>query len=164
MDINLSDPEGFKMMYIKYWRLLLFYVWKKMDRRDIAEDIVQGCFIELWECRHTIESLEHVKNFLYKTATHRLIDYVRKHKMREHNEKEYTRLADIPDGIDTEWVYCQVIEALALLSDKDRDALLKNLTDKSRTRKSNAEYLVVHRAKVKVKNILSKVLSYVLCI
>lgn len=164
MDTILSDKEGFKLIYIKYWRLLLFYLWKKTDRRDVAEDIVQECFTELWECRHTIESLEHVKNFLYKVANHRLIDYIRKNKVKEHNEREYTRLADIPDNVDAEWVFCQVIDALGLLSEKDRDALLSSLNGRGQTRKSNAEYLVICRAKAKIKNILSKALSYVLCI
>ena len=43
-----------------------------------AKDIIQDVFLKLWECRHSIQSIENLEAWLYRITENKVIDHLRK--------------------------------------------------------------------------------------
>lgn len=53
-----------------------------MERQEIAEDIVQDLFVQIWERNTCYSSYYSFKNFLYNSVKNASLDYL-KHKVVE---------------------------------------------------------------------------------
>ncbi|HZH71747.1 MAG TPA: RNA polymerase sigma factor [Mariniphaga sp.] len=62
------------------------YVLKSIKYIHLAEDIVQDSYEKLWKNYKNVEALK-VKAYLYTTAYHTLIDYIRKEKKTMYSDK-----------------------------------------------------------------------------
>jgi len=65
---------------------LFRFILKNTKDRDMAMDIVQESFEKLWK-RVSVVSYEKVKSYLFTTAYHTMIDFIRKDKNVEDIEK-----------------------------------------------------------------------------
>lgn len=65
------------------------FVLKNLGRADVSEDIVQDTYEKLWVRISTVDCNK-VKSYLFTTAYHTLIDYLRK-------ENRYSPLSESPD-------------------------------------------------------------------
>src|SRR5690349_5275632 len=81
------------------------------NNSEIAEEVAQDVFLQLFERIHTIQSAAHLKAWLRRTASHRCIDALR----RRHRHPEI-KMEDLPD-----------VPADATESDPFRDARLRAL-------------------------------------
>lgn len=74
--LKISDEAAFKELYMRYWRKLFFAVLNKTNSREVAEDIVQGIFTDLWDkrARHAIE---HLSLYLHTAVKYQVINYIR---------------------------------------------------------------------------------------
>jgi RNA polymerase sigma-70 factor (ECF subfamily) len=80
------------------------FVLKNIKNEDKAKDIVQDTFEKLWIKSETV-SYSKVKSYIFTTAYHTMIDYIRKDKkqsaisdndeIKHHHNKHYTDLSDI---------------------------------------------------------------------
>ena len=62
---------------IKNWTQNLFrFVLKSLKDRKAAEDIVQDCFLKLWENRKKVQE-DKIKSWLFTVAHNHLINYVK---------------------------------------------------------------------------------------
>ena len=55
------------------------YLLKNLRVSETAKDLVQESYMKLWEKRREL-SVEKSKSYLFTTAHHTMIDYIRKHK------------------------------------------------------------------------------------
>jgi RNA polymerase sigma factor (sigma-70 family) len=58
------------------------FILRNIKNRDTARDIVQDSYEKLWRKINQV-SFEKVKSYLYTTAYHTMIDYIRKNKRTE---------------------------------------------------------------------------------
>jgi len=58
---------------------LLRFVDSNLRQLDASKDVVQDAFLVLWNKRADVE-ISKAKSFLFSTAHHKLIDYIRKNK------------------------------------------------------------------------------------
>jgi RNA polymerase sigma factor (sigma-70 family) len=61
----------------EYSRNLLRFVAKSLKDEKAAEDIVQDCFLKLWEHRNNVDARK-LKSWLFTTAHHHLINYLKR--------------------------------------------------------------------------------------
>jgi len=85
-----------------------------------AEEIVQDVFLQCFQKRKSIQSPEHLKAWLRRTATHRCIDVLRRGKTQR--ELQVDELPNVPDPSE---------ESDPLLSDRLR-RLVASLPEKQR--------------------------------
>ncbi|QKX06414.1 RNA polymerase sigma-70 factor [Aquimarina sp. TRL1] len=66
-----------KDLFQEYYSPLCNYATKIVNNNDIAEDIVQGLFIQLWE-NDKVTTIDKPERFLLRSTKFKCIDYLRK--------------------------------------------------------------------------------------
>ena len=74
-NIILPGHVSFTQLFSSYYRPLCLYAIHYLQNAELAEDIVQECFIKLWE-----RQAEHPKAFLFTAVRNACIDHLRKRK------------------------------------------------------------------------------------
>lgn len=74
--------KAFEFFFTKHNNLLIGYVTALTRDRDVAEDITQQAFINLWSRLNTIPADTNLKQYLFKIAKNLYIDHYRKQKTK----------------------------------------------------------------------------------
>lgn len=97
------------------------FIFKNMQHKEDAQDVVQTAFEKLWINRTHVEYLRS-KSYLFTVAYNQMIDHIRKHKriiLRE-NFSQDTQICDRPDHN----IKKVLDEALYKLSETQRSLVL----------------------------------------
>lgn len=78
----MGKEKTFDYFFRHYYAALCFFAQSIIHNEEDAKDIVQDCFIKLWDDATITEKANSVKSFLYTMVRNRCIDYVRKQKVR----------------------------------------------------------------------------------
>jgi len=116
--VNLNRDAEFRDLFDSYYIALCVFANKYVEDVDAAADIVQNCFVKLWQIRSDFSFLHQVKSFLYtsvrnealnelehaKVANDYALKYIEKSKdsfFRDHliEEETYRTLVDAIDRL-----------------------------------------------------------------
>lgn len=78
--IKANDNRVFEYTYYKYSDLLFRYAFGLTADRAASEDLVNDCFLELWEKRQKIEIKSSLKAYLLITLRNKALNYLKKRK------------------------------------------------------------------------------------
>lgn len=73
-----GNEQAFKKLFDKYHQKLYAYLFRLLDSKDDAEDIVQETFIKIWEAREQFIEGYSFDAFLFKIAKNAFISFARK--------------------------------------------------------------------------------------
>lgn len=79
---NISDTN-FKNLFLEFFRPLCLFSTQIVGDIDIAKDIVQDVFVDIWDKRERIDFEQPIKPLLYKYTRNKSIDYLRKSSSQE---------------------------------------------------------------------------------
>src|SRR5689334_9871354 len=71
----ITDRE-FNTAVKEYTRNLYRYLIKTLRNEDAAKDLVQDCFLKLWNNKHTIDALK-IKSWLFTVAHNAMLNYIK---------------------------------------------------------------------------------------
>ncbi|CAL2083517.1 RNA polymerase sigma factor [Tenacibaculum sp. 190524A02b] len=134
---SLCAPEVFEDVYKANVQTLRNHIYYKCGDIDLAEDIVHDCFMKIWNnCAEVI--LTTVTAFLFKIANNAFLNSMKKKKIILKHEKlikKDTVTIEHPQFIMEEKEFLKKLqEAIADLSDKEREVFLLNRIDKKKYR------------------------------
>lgn len=112
--VRQDDSLAFAEMYERYWELLLGVAYRKLNSREMAEELVQDLFAALWLKRHTQE-IQTLKSYLLKAVKYRVIDAL-KARLTQTAYLEHTRLHASSEDHSTEETVAADDLSLALLA------------------------------------------------
>ena len=69
--------SAFDQLYEIYANRLYFFALSILKSKQDAEEVVQNTFFKIWEKRHTLESNQSFKSFIFKIAYHVTVDLLR---------------------------------------------------------------------------------------
>jgi RNA polymerase sigma-70 factor (ECF subfamily) len=74
--LKISDELAYKEIYLRYWRRLYYAAVSKTNSKEVAEDIVQSVFTDLWDRRerHHINS---IAAYLETAVKYQIINYIK---------------------------------------------------------------------------------------
>jgi RNA polymerase sigma-70 factor (ECF subfamily) len=74
--LKISDELAYKQIYLRYWRRLYYTTVSKTNSKEVAEDIVQSVFTDLWDRRehHTIIN---IAAYLETAVKYQVINYIK---------------------------------------------------------------------------------------
>lgn len=78
-----GDEDAFRFYYEMYYHALCLFGIRMVKEEDDVLDIAQDVFVNLWKARETIESLVHMRMYLYQSMRHRCLNYMRVKKLEE---------------------------------------------------------------------------------
>ena len=74
--LRVSDELAFKEIYLRYWKDLYYAALKKINSKEIAEDIIQSVFTRLWEKREK-HSIGNISAYLHTAVKYQVINYIK---------------------------------------------------------------------------------------
>jgi RNA polymerase sigma-70 factor (ECF subfamily) len=80
--IRNSDPGALKVLFMRYSVPLHRFCCHWTGSADSADDVVQECFIRVWEHRDELDERRSIKSFIFQIANNLMIDQMRKTNVR----------------------------------------------------------------------------------
>lgn len=74
--LKISDEYAFKEIYLRYWQQLYYSALNRINSREVAEDIVQSIFTDLWEKREK-HSIQNILAYLGASVKYQVINYIK---------------------------------------------------------------------------------------
>lgn len=142
--ITLSKETEFRQIFDDYYVSLCIFANQYVEDEASAADIVQDCFIKLWQLRTDFFYLHQVKSFLYTAVRNKALNELEHSKIvTEHARQIVTKSTDsfFQDHIVEEEVYRVLTEAIDQLPDQMR-AIMK-LALEGMSNKEIAEALAI---------------------
>jgi RNA polymerase sigma-70 factor (family 1) len=77
-----SDTDAFTEIYARYWKLIYYVAFKRLNNNNEAEETVQNIFMDLWERRSTLTIHTSLKYFLAAAAQYQVMNVLaKKHRV-----------------------------------------------------------------------------------
>ncbi|MCF6406530.1 sigma-70 family RNA polymerase sigma factor [Chitinophaga filiformis] len=131
--IRADSVDAFNEVYNRYWGLLFHVTMKRLQVKEIAEEIVQDTFIILWEKRHDIE-ISALKPYLFAITRYAVFHYLaskqtiasRMKTLAHMSEADSSKGADV-EALVNDRLLLQLIETVASeLPEKSRQVFYYN--------------------------------------
>ena len=81
--IRVDDVEAFQTLYYRYYDALVRFLRVRLYDTESACDLVQEVFTRLWQRREHLDPAQSVRAYLYRTAHHLAVDYLRRHRLEQ---------------------------------------------------------------------------------
>jgi len=94
---SMGQPEAFGALVKRYERELYGYLHRYLGDADLADDVFQNTFLQLYTKIGTYEQGKPVRPWLYTIATHQAIDALRRQGRRQTISLDQGR-QELPDG------------------------------------------------------------------
>ncbi|UOQ69835.1 RNA polymerase sigma-70 factor [Hymenobacter volaticus] len=146
LDALREDQEqAFTEIYKRYCYRLFTVAYRKLKNCEVAEELVQDLFADLW-ARRSSNQIEQLENYLFTAIRYRIINYIKAQQVKSGYEL-YCRLSTNEADTDTEksLAFNDLSEALL--------ASMRKLPEKSREifQLSRLEHYSVSEISVRVK-------------
>ena len=76
----MGEGKAFDYFFRQYYGVLCYFANTIIRNEEEAKDIVQDCFVKLWDSHTIDERSETVKSFLYTAVRNKCVDALRKKK------------------------------------------------------------------------------------
>ncbi len=70
-----GNEEAFLKIYDQYWYKIYLIAYKRLKRKDIAEELTQELFLKLWEKRFNLKP-QKIENYLSVSIKNAVIDHI----------------------------------------------------------------------------------------
>lgn len=70
----MKNPATFKIIYLKYWEKLTAFSFNMTKDKDLAQNIVQDVFIDLWERRNEVEIIA-IESYLFRAVKNQVFKH-----------------------------------------------------------------------------------------
>lgn len=115
-----GDKQAFAEIVQEYQRMVFSIGWHYLGDRELAEDLAQEVFIELYHGIAKIESAAHLTHWLRRVAVHRSIDQGRRKKFRKEVAFEEVKEPASGDAPADSFLSSRLREAVTKLPEKQR--------------------------------------------
>lgn len=114
-----------------YYKPLCLYAMHYLHDMDLAEDVVQDCFMELWERMNEEKTVSSIRSYLYTMVRNRCLDTLKKDNQINYNASP-SDLADIIQDEEAEersLIEARLWTAIDSLPEKCREVFLLSKRD-----------------------------------
>ena len=117
--IALGDGQAFKILVDRYGALVFYYIRKHARSREIAEEVVQDIFTQVWLVRDTLPGVRNFRTFLYVVSRNYALNVLKKLTRERERQLEYEQQLQqsLPNQLEKEddWRISLIQQAVASL-------------------------------------------------
>ncbi|WP_186755594.1 RNA polymerase sigma-70 factor [Echinicola salinicaeni] len=81
--IRKGNELAFVEVYDKYWKLLFNSGYKRLQKKEIVEGLVQEVFVEMWMKRESLEIHTSFNSYLYTAMKYKVINQMKSQMVKE---------------------------------------------------------------------------------
>jgi len=70
-----EDEQTFLKIYDEYWYKVFLVAYKRLGKKEIAEELTQDLFLKLWEKRNTLKP-QNISSYLFVSIKNAVIDHI----------------------------------------------------------------------------------------
>lgn len=115
ISIKLADEAQFRFIFDKYYIALCMFANQYVEDDALAADIVQECFVKLWQLRDDFMYVHQIKSFLYTSVRNKSLNELEHTKvMNEYAQKvmEMGKDSFFQDKVIAEESYRILVDAI----------------------------------------------------
>lgn len=123
--IHLGKEEAFDFIFRKYYKVFAVQAIRFVHDQDMAQSLVQDCFVRFWEKRRELSNVEDHYSYLFFMVRNRCIDHLREQKRifqvpisNQTDSPEY----ETEEKIDADDLGSHLFKAIARLPERCRMA------------------------------------------
>jgi RNA polymerase sigma-70 factor (ECF subfamily) len=83
-EVAVGNERAFKVLFDGYYNALGEYIYQLTESRDLAQEIVQDCFLKVWVKRSELSGIQNFSNYLFILCRNQAYNALRK-KANERN-------------------------------------------------------------------------------
>ena len=76
--LQSGSEDAFKILYNRHWEGVYTMIYRRLGDEEVAKDIVQNIFVNLWTSRNEIRVESSLAPYLNRAARNRAISYYKK--------------------------------------------------------------------------------------
>lgn len=96
LDLLKKDESGaFRFLFDRYYDNLLLYCYHILDDLETAEDIVQDCFVNLWNSKRLHSFSGDLDRFIFKMVKNQAFLFLREYKKRYNIQVSFSQESEI---------------------------------------------------------------------
>lgn len=124
--LKADDERAFDALFRHYSALVYRFAYGYLKSRPAAEEIVQECFIKIWERREQLRDDVPLKGYLFTTAHHAILNELRRdqHHLRLHGQVAATGPASVANEAEYQEMEALYLAALDKLPPKQREVFI----------------------------------------
>ena len=134
ISIKLTDETQFRSIFDKYCISLCMFANQYVENDALAADIVQECFVKLWQLRDNFMYVHQIKSFLYTSVRNKSLNELEHTKvMNEYAQKvqEMSKDSFFQDKVIAEESYRILVDAIEKLPPQMKSIMQLALEGKS---------------------------------
>ncbi len=124
--LKQDDERAFDALFRHYSALVYRFAFSYLKSRPAAEEIVQECFIKIWEKRAQLRDDVPLKGYLFTTAHHAVLNELRRdqHHLRLHGQAAAAGPASVANEAEYQEMEALYQAALDRLPPKQREVFV----------------------------------------
>lgn len=124
--LKQDDERAFDALFRHYSALVYRFAYGYLKSRPAAEEIVQECFIKIWEKREQLREDVPLKGYLFTTAHHAVLNELRRdqHHLRLHGQVAAAGPASVANEAEYQEMEALYLAALDRLPPKQREVFV----------------------------------------
>ena len=95
--LKKGDKSAFRAIYEQYYRYLVVSAFNVLGDRDVARDLAQDVFVEIWKKREAIQIRSGLKPYLRRAVVNKTLNYI---KARRINFDDPDNLPEMTSTLD----------------------------------------------------------------
>ena len=121
-----DDERAFDALFRHYSALVYRFAFGYLKSRAAAEEIVQECFIKIWEKRTELRDDVPLKGYLFTTAHHAILNELRRdqHQLRLAGQVAASGPASVANEAEYQEMEALYLAALEKLPPRQREAFM----------------------------------------
>lgn len=132
--IRRGDIASFEKLFHRYYPGMCRYGESLLRSSEVAEEVVQDVFYNLWKNRETLRIYRSWQSYLYRSVFNNAMMYLRKARREQPLEEQHERLLefsseDVSDQLEIDEVSELVLRTLEELPERTRDIFRLNRQD-----------------------------------
>lgn len=132
MTVNvLHDPKEFEALFSYNFRPLCLFALHYLDDVDVSEDVVQECFMKLWEKQEQGTEVANRRAYLYMAVRNRCLDILRSKGLQTESLKPHDTygILDEDEAEERSQAEARLWTALDSLPEKCREVFIMSKRD-----------------------------------
>ena len=134
--INERQTDAFCRLFKDFFDSLLYFATGYVECKEVAEDVVQEVFVDIWEGKMKFRSYNSLKTFLYTSVRNACVDWLRHQRV----EKKYADVMrretsddeeDFAYKVMREEIYRELFAVIEELPDRRREIFRYHMQGKS---------------------------------